>query len=790
MTAPHQQTLSYLSKVTLVVFISTLFVVPVFADNAANVVNTDYLPANQALMPKFDTAAKPEQLQDSWQVEGRSASVSLQADTRAGQHARVLLLHNSAINQSISVSQQVDAKPWRGKIVEICGDIKTDKKAEIEASTQEPGKSGLWIRTDVVGSSLRLAGTYRTPLSASWQRACASIAVDRAANQLNFGAESNSVGKLWFANLHIRKVAEVAKPRIDDPGSRTLTASELGNLHALAKAVGYIRYFHASDATAKLNWSKFIQKAVPVAAAAQSTTELALSLQDLFEPYAPDAQWLDKTRTPKEMLRPDTASYQVKWLHYGFAQRSDFYHSERSYEALDRLPSNSTVAKHSVPLHQFALNEKVSLWMPAIVFADQAKKTLPVSTTDSSLDLPNLALQDIEPDFSGNDRITRLANAIQAWNALRHFYPYADIIEIAWDKELDKLLQSASSDQDEKAFTHTLMRFVSVLRDSHARITGPREQDIYVPRIKIKMVDGAAIVSNFRFPGQADVKPLIPFGSEILTINDQPISLRLAAIQEENAAATATAQAGIFEGELFAGTKASTLSVSYKDMEGQVRSKTLVRDTDITDLHESSPLKKIQHLGKGIWYVNIDEASDTDINQLLAKSHKANVVKGIIFDVRNYVNGSYRFLKYFSKTPLAWPWFNVPIISKPDQIDMQWKAYKTIIQPGKPQVTAKLVFLIGDGTVSAAETLMSIVEYHKLGEIVGVPTAGSNGNISVLPLPGGYKVFWTGMQTLKQDGSRFHGIGIIPGIRVGDSFADAISGRDVVLEKARQLFEH
>ncbi|MCH8619142.1 S41 family peptidase [Undibacterium sp. TS12] len=758
-----------------------LLVVTTHATNAATV---DYVPTNQTLTPRFDTASRPGQLHNAWQVEGKSTSISLQVDTRAGNKGRVLLLHNRVASQSITLSQQIDARPWRGKIVEICGDIKVDTKADVIL----PGKSGLWIRTDIIGGSLRLAGTYQLPLSGNWQRACASIAVDRAANQLSFGTDSDSKGKIWFANLHVRETANVARSRIDDPGSRALTAGELQNLHALAKAVGYIRYFHASDAATKLHWSKFIQKAVPVVAAAQSAKELAQILQHLFEPYAPDAQWLEQALTPKEMQRPDAASYQLKWVHYGLAQRSDFYHSERVYETLDTNVNNSASTKHGVQLNQFALNKQVSLWMPAMVFADQAKKTIPVTQADSSLNLPDLPLQDIEPDFSGNDRITRLGNAMQAWNALRHFYPYNDIIEIAWDKELDKLLQSASSDQDEKAFTHTLMRFVSVLRDSHARITGPREQDTHVPRVKIKMVNGVPIVANFRFPGAPDAEQLIPFGSEIIALNDQAVGQRLAVILEENAAATATSQAGIFGVELLLGPKNSRLSVRYKDMEGREHDKMLVRDADVTTLNESSSLKKVQHLDKGIWYVNVDEASETDIDQLLAKSGGTNVVRGIIFDVRDYVNVSSSFLKYFSKAPLIWPLFNIPVVSKPDQVDMLWKAYRAQIQPGQPHRTAKLVFLISEKTVSAAETLMSMVEYHKLGAIVGTETAGSNGNISVLPLPGGYKVFWTGMQALKQDGSRFHGIGIIPTVRIGDSFADVISGRDVVLEKALQLF--
>lgn len=54
---------------------------------------------------------------------------------------------------------------------------------------------------------------------------------------------------------------------------------------------------------------------------------------------------------------------------------------------------------------------------------------------------------------------------------------------------------------------------------------------------------------------------------------------------------------------------------------------------------------------------------------------------------------------------------------------------------------------------------MGIVEAYKLGEIVGENTAGTNGNINPVKLPGGYTAYYTGMKVLKHDGSRHHGVG-------------------------------
>ena len=94
----------------------------------------------------------------------------------------------------------------------------------------------------------------------------------------------------------------------------------------------------------------------------------------------------------------------------------------------------------------------------------------------------------------------------------------------------------------------------------------------------------------------------------------------------------------------------------------------------------------------------------------------------------------------------------------------------------EPYLAAKKAFLTGGGAISYAESLMGIVENYKLGEIVGAATAGTNGNINPFQLPGGYGITWTGLKVLKHDGSRHHGVGILPTIPVEPTQAGIAAG--------------
>jgi C-terminal processing protease CtpA/Prc len=106
-----------------------------------------------------------------------------------------------------------------------------------------------------------------------------------------------------------------------------------------------------------------------------------------------------------------------------------------------------------------------------------------------------------------------------------------------------------------------------------------------------------------------------------------------------------------------------------------------------------------------------------------------------------------------------------------------------------PFLAAKKVFLTNGSAISYAETTMGIVEYYKLGEIVGSPTAGTNGNINPFELPGGYALVWTGMKVLKHDGSQHHGIGILPTIPATPTQAGVAAGRDEVLERGIEVLK-
>jgi C-terminal processing protease CtpA/Prc len=217
---------------------------------------------------------------------------------------------------------------------------------------------------------------------------------------------------------------------------------------------------------------------------------------------------------------------------------------------------------------------------------------------------------------------------------------------------------------------------------------------------------------------------------------------------------------------------------------GTRRTISLKRDTQIGTIQDPRP-SKIKELEPGIFYLDMDLIEDSDFADALSKLADA---KGIVFDMRGYPRlNPLNFFSHFSEKAMTSAQWHIPVITVPDHKEMKFqRGVEWPISPAAPYIKAKKAFITDGRAISFAESCMGIVEYYKLGEIVGGPTAGTNGNINPFTLPGGYTIVWTGMKVLKQDGAQHHGIGILPTIPASRTRAGIAAGRDELLERAVQ----
>jgi C-terminal processing protease CtpA/Prc len=217
---------------------------------------------------------------------------------------------------------------------------------------------------------------------------------------------------------------------------------------------------------------------------------------------------------------------------------------------------------------------------------------------------------------------------------------------------------------------------------------------------------------------------------------------------------------------------------------GDTLAVTMVRDAEGSP-EEPRP-EDFTEVAEGVVYVNLDRASWSAIREHLRELADA---RGVVFDLRGYPNRNHQVLSHLSDSTLQSAHWNVPRIIYPDRRGpVGWDTRgRWALEPREPRIAGEVVFLTDGRAISYAESVLGIVEAYELGEIVGRPTAGANGNVNPLRLPGGYTLSWTGMKVLKHDSTRHHLVGIRPTVPVERTVEAIRDGRDEYLETALEL---
>ncbi len=100
---------------------------------------------------------------------------------------------------------------------------------------------------------------------------------------------------------------------------------------------------------------------------------------------------------------------------------------------------------------------------------------------------------------------------------------------------------------------------------------------------------------------------------------------------------------------------------------------------------------------------------------------------------------------------------------------------------------ATCLALVDGSTISQAEYTAITVQSLPNGCTVGSMTMGADGDISIIPLPGGYQTVISGLGVYYPDGSETQRYGVRIDYPATPTLEGVLAGRDEVLERALQL---
>ncbi len=550
----------------------------------------------------------------------------------------------------------------------------------------------------------------------------------------------------------------------------------------VVRTIGVVRHFHPHDAVVEVDWNGVLLEAFLLAEREQSSPGFADELFALLDQVAPGLK-----RTPGGEARPELTDIhcgddepRIRWLHRGFgaaplAESSPIYSSLRTgRDGPDGVIDLADVEQQlgsSPPLEwTMTLDDGSKLSLPLVLCDRQAR-----------LDedgMERLAERWPAPNLDGLSpaELARL-DVAALWPVLRHFYPYQELIE-DWPAALDQALAEVDAVTGRTEHGRLLQRMLFHLQDGHVNVfdlRSDRSGRAWLP-IALEAIEGQLYIAESNADG--DARP----GDRVAVIDDEPAADWLAReLAHHSGSPDWRAHRAIRD--LLLGQRGESVKLMLARGEHRFEVELTFEADQQMQAYSHPPVNEPV---EGIIHVNLDRIEQAILYEIMPR---LVVARGVIFDLRGYPSGiNPGLLTRLMNEPGHWEgWMQVLAARAPDGDLKVAGRHQWGLVPSRPQIRAPVVFLTNHRAISYAESLLGLVRYHHLGTIVGSHTAGSNGNILPLTLPGGFRVIYTGMRVIGPDGSPFQGQGIAPDVYARPTVQGLKEGRDEVLERALEL---
>lgn len=388
-------------------------------------------------------------------------------------------------------------------------------------------------------------------------------------------------------------------------------------------------------------------------------------------------------------------------------------------------------------------------------------------------------------DMAYPDPAWRALAAIKLWSVMDRHFPAKRLMSSSWDDALSACLARMASAQDAFAYGRILEDMAATLDDSHVIVFSRalnRERGKGAPAIRVGHIEGRYVVTGVAHAAASDSK--LRIGDEVRSLDGEDFAARVARLTPRVAASTPAAKIREAIARALRGAPGSTAQLEVSGADGQTRKVELAR----TIIEEEEPARSarpvVDILAGNIAYVDLDRLEPEQVDAMFDKVMNT---RALILDMRAYPRGVGHTLvpRLNVKGAMAGPASAQNLVSGYEAAQGARLLFPDIFAPATgPLYRGQVIMLINEHTQSQAEHLAMQVEAAAPVEFVGSPSAGANGDIRTLALPGGVFVSYSGYEVTHADGRQFQRIGIVPQLLVTPTIDGLRAGRDEVLERA------
>ena len=374
------------------------------------------------------------------------------------------------------------------------------------------------------------------------------------------------------------------------------------------------------------------------------------------------------------------------------------------------------------------------------------------------------------------------------WNILQNWSPYREAAGQDWNAVLSGFIPKLALADSKAAYQRALFELLAKANDTHANLWSslailPPAGECAVP-VRLRFIEDQVIVDRIDDPDAG-----IQRGDTIVAVDGTPVA---ALVQQF---------APFYPASNDAARKRDLATFLTRGACGPA-SLDVIRDGDIqhiasmrtkftrTALTHDLPGATFRLLSPEVAYVKL---SDIKVTDLPAYFDKAVGTKGLIVDIRNYPSEFMPFAmgSYFVTKTTPFVSFALMDAANPGAFSFSGGLpHIRVIEPGRVHYDGRVVILVDEASQSQSEYTAMALRATPNAIIVGSTTAGADGDISAIPLPGaGIGTAISGIGVYYPDHRPTQRVGIVPDIFVKPTVRGIASGRDEVLDAALNVIK-
>jgi C-terminal processing protease CtpA/Prc len=615
---------------------------------------------------------------------------------------------------------------FSGRTLELRGWLRTEGVT---------GFAGLWLREDDRNGSVQFDNMQSRNLSGSteWTEYRITLPLDEASEAPPF--------------VHVPTAVELDTEFNDGSRieARDLTPMQVENLALLGRVWGFAKYHHPRITSGTVNWDYELFRVLPSLLEAPDRSVANATMSEWLEGLGDPDECEPCAELPAELhLSPE-----LGWVHDRGLLGDAL--SGRLQLIYDRRPAE---VEHYYVTHAPHIGNPV--------FSNEA------SYADRPL-----------PDAG-----FRLLALFRFWNIIEYWFPYRDVIGEEWEGVLAEFAPRVMAESTVDEYRLIMIELSARINDTHANIWA--HSDLRPPRgsselpVVLRFIEGKAVVTGFSHEVLGSATGL-QIGDVVETIAGSPVDSLVAVWRPYYSASNQPKRLRDIALNLTRGDPGSVRITGTRSTGAfavtaeRVPIDDLDRDAARTD---DLPGETFQLLSDEVAYLKLSSVVAADVGEYIASAEGAEV---LVIDIRNYPSEFVVFALggHLVTEPTEFARLTVGDAANPGAFF--WRP-GAALEPLEPHFSGSVVILVDEVSMSQAEYTAMALRAAPNSIVVGSTTAGADGNVSSIPLPGGFNSMISGIGIFYPDGTPTQRVGIVPDLAVRPTIAGVRAGRDEVLE--------